>query len=143
VANPVEIEIEGLPNEPLVEIPLNPKKNEKRVLKGERFVYVSLEDFEKFKGENVRLKDFCNVILEKKAKFVSFELLGAKKGKNIIHWLPKSSAVKCKVLGEKVWEGLAEKGIEKEVGKVVQFERFGFCRIERANGEVVAIYTHD
>ncbi|MCS7118796.1 MAG: glutamate--tRNA ligase [Archaeoglobaceae archaeon] len=143
VANPVEIEIENLPNENRVEIPLNPKKNEKRVLNGEKFVYVSLEDFEKLRGENVRLKDFCNVILDRKAKFVSYELLGAKKGKNIIHWLPKSFAIKCRVLGENVWEGFVEKGVEREVGRVVQFERFGFCKIEKAEKEILAIYTHD
>jgi glutamyl-tRNA synthetase len=143
VANPVEIEIEGLPEERTVEIPLNPNSNEKRVLKGERFVYVSLDDFERLKGENVRLKDFCNIILDKKAKFVSYELSMAKKGKNIIHWLPKSFTMKCRVIGESVFEGLVEKGVERELGKVVQFERFGFCRIEKIEEEVVAIYTHD
>ncbi|MEM4712903.1 MAG: glutamate--tRNA ligase, partial [Archaeoglobaceae archaeon] len=143
VADPVKIEIEGLPEEKAVEIPKNPNTKEKRVLKGERFVYVTNEDFEKFKGEVVRLKDFCNVILDRKAKFLGFELTGAKKGKNIIHWLPKSSVLRCKVIGERSCEGLAEKGVEQEIGKVVQFERFAFCKIEKANGEIVAIYTHD
>lgn len=143
VADPVEIEIEGLPEEKEVLIPKNPNTGDKRVLLGEKLVYVSKEDFEKLYGENVRLKDFCNVILEKKAKFLSYELLEAKKGKNIIHWIPKGFAKKCKVLGEKIWEGYAEKGVEREIGKVVQFERFGFCKIEKANDEIVAIYTHD
>jgi len=143
VADPVEIEIEGLPEEKAVEIPKNPNTKERRVLKGERFVYITKEDFEKFKGEIVRLKDFCNIILDKKAKFLSFELTGAKKGKNIIHWLPKSAVLKCRVVGERSCEGLVEKGVEQEIGKVVQFERFAFCKIEKTNGEIVAIYTHD
>jgi glutamyl-tRNA synthetase len=143
VADPVEIEIDGLPEEREVTIPKNPNSGEKRVLLGERTVYVSREDFERLKGENVRLKDFCNVILEKKAKFVSFELLEAKKGKNIIHWLPKSFVKECRVLGDRIWEGYVESGAEREIGNVVQFERFGFCKIERVNGEVLAIYTHD
>lgn len=143
VADPVEIEIEGLPEEREVLIPKNPNTGEKRVLLGEKLVYVSREDFEKLRGENVRLKDFCNVILDKKAKFLGYELSGAKKGKNIIHWIPKSFAKNCKVVGEKIWEGYAEKGVEKELSKVVQFERFGFCKIEKANDEIVAIYTHD
>ncbi|MEM4155940.1 MAG: glutamate--tRNA ligase [Archaeoglobaceae archaeon] len=143
VADPVEIEIEGLPEEKRIEIPKNPGANDKRILIGERSVYVSREDFEKLKGENVRLKDFCNVILDEKAKFVSYELLEAKKGRNIIHWLPKNQVKKCKVLGEKLWEGYVEKGVEMEIGKVVQFERFGFCKIEKVNEEVLAIYTHD
>lgn len=143
VADPVEIEIDGLPEKREVEIPKNPNTGEKRVLPGEITVYVSREDFERLKGENVRLKDFCNVILEKRAKFVSFELLEAKKGRNIIHWLPKSFAKKCRVLGDRIWEGYVESGAESEIGNVVQFERFGFCKIERVNGEVLAIYTHD
>ncbi|MDI9609770.1 MAG: glutamate--tRNA ligase [Archaeoglobales archaeon] len=143
VADPVEIEIEGLPEEKRIEIPKNPGANDKRILIGERSVYVSREDFEKLKGENVRLKDFCNVILDEKAKFVSYELLEAKKGRNIIHWLPKNQVKNCKVLGEKLWEGYVEKGVEMEIGKVVQFERFGFCKIEKVNEEVLAIYTHD
>lgn len=143
VANPVEIEIDGLPEERAVEIPKNPKTGEKRVLMGEKSVYVAEDDFERFRGEVVRLKDFCNVILEKRAKFLSFELTGAKKGKNIIHWLPKSAALKCRVIGEKSFEGFVEKGVEKEVSKVVQFERFAFCRIERADEFVVAVYTHE
>ncbi|MEM1578178.1 MAG: glutamate--tRNA ligase [Archaeoglobaceae archaeon] len=143
VANPVEVEIEGLPEEKLVEIPKNPKSGEKRILKGEKFVYVSAEDFEKLRGEVVRLKDFCNIILDKKAKFVGYELAGAKKGRNIIHWLPKSFAISCRVLGDQNWEGFVEKDVEREVGKVVQFERFGFCKIEKADKEVLAIYTHD
>ncbi|MEM2727181.1 MAG: glutamate--tRNA ligase [Archaeoglobaceae archaeon] len=143
VADPVKIEIEGLPEEKRIEIPKNPSANDKRILIGERSVYVSREDFEKLKGENVRLKDFCNVILDEKAKFVSYELLEAKKGRNIIHWLPKSQVKKCKVLGDKLWEGYVEKGVEMEIGKVVQFERFGFCKIEEVNEEVLAIYTHD
>jgi glutamyl-tRNA synthetase len=143
VADPIEIEIENLPEEREVLIPKNPNTGEKRVLLGEKVVYVSRDDFEKLNGDNVRLKDFCNVILGKRAKFVSYELLEAKKGRNIIHWLPKSFSKRCKVLGDRIWEGYAERGVEKEVGRVVQFERFGFCKIEKANDEIVAIYTHE
>lgn len=143
VADPVEIEIVELPEERMVEIPKNPNTKEKRELKGEKFVYITKDDFDKFKGEVVRLKDFCNVILDKKAKFLGFELTGAKKGKNIIHWLPKSAVLNCKVLGDQIYEGFVEKGVENELGKVVQFERFAFCKIEKVNGEVLAIYTHD
>ncbi|ADC65652.1 glutamyl-tRNA synthetase [Ferroglobus placidus DSM 10642] len=145
VWDPVEIEIEGL-EEREVEVPLHPNKKDKRVLKGERRVYLTRDDFERFKGKEVRLKDFCNILLREnfKAEFVSFELKEAKKGRNIIHWLPKSQALKCRVLGvERDYEGLVEDNVVKEVDKVVQFERFAFCRIEKASEEsVLAIYTH-
>ncbi|MFA4936444.1 MAG: hypothetical protein WC568_11470 [Candidatus Methanoperedens sp.] len=39
--------------------------------------------------------------------------------------------------------GVGELGIEKELDKVVQFERFGFVRIDGVSGDgVVADFTH-
>jgi glutamyl-tRNA synthetase len=38
--------------------------------------------------------------------------------------------------------GIGEAGIATEVDRVVQFERFGYVRIDSANGEVIAYFTH-
>ena len=143
VWDPVEIEIVDLPEEVDVELPLNPHRGGIRRLKGERFVYITRDDFYRLRGEVVRLKDFCNVLLDEKAEFVGYEMRDVKKGKNIIHWLPKSSAIPCRVIGERSAEGLVESGVVSEIGRVVQFERFAFCRVESVEEkEVVAIYTH-
>jgi len=142
VWEPVKIEITNLPEERDVELPLNPHTGEKRRLKGERVVYITRDDFERLKGQVVRLKDFCNILLDEKAEFRGFELGDVKKGKNIIHWLPESEAIPGKVLGENEAKGLVERNAIRDVGKVVQFERFAFCRIESADGELTAVYTH-
>jgi len=142
VWDPVEIEIDELPEERLVELPLNPNTGEKRRLKGESRVYITRDDFNEYRGKVIRLKDFCTIILDKKSKFVSFELKGVKKGRGIIHWLPVSSSLKCKVLGQKTWFGVVEDGVKNEIGEVVQFERFAFCKVEKSGEEVTAIYTH-
>jgi len=142
VWDPVRIEIEGLSEEVEVELPLNPNKGTIRRLRGKNVVYVTRDDFERLKGKVVRLKDFCNILLDKKAEFRGFELDDVKKGKNIIHWLPDGETLQCTVLGEKTWEGMVEKNVVQDEGKVVQFERFAFCRIEKAGEEVLAIYTH-
>lgn len=141
VWDPVEIEID-LPEEIEVELPLNPFKGSKRKLKGERIVYITKDDYERFKGKVVRLKDFCNIVLDKRAEFISYQIKDAKKGKNIIHWLPKSFAIPCKVIGEVSKEGFVEKNVLEDVGKVVQFERFAFCKIESFRDSVIAVYTH-
>ena len=147
VWDPVEISIEGVEVRE-VKIPLNPKvENKFRILKGSSNVLITRDDFERFKeGEVFRLKDFCNIKLvdkkERVAKFVSYELGDVKKGKNIIHWLPKDDVIPCRVFGFEEYSGLAEKNAIGDVGKVVQFERFAFCRIEKFNGELLAIYTH-
>lgn len=142
VWNPVKVEIEGLSEDIEVELPLNPNRGTSRRLRGRSVVYVTRDDFERLKGKVVRLKDFCNILLDKKAEFRGFELGDVKKGKNIIHWLPDGETLQCTVLGEKTWEGLVEKSVVHDEGKVVQFERFAFCRIEKAGEEVLAIYTH-
>jgi glutamyl-tRNA synthetase len=38
--------------------------------------------------------------------------------------------------------GLVEPFVKDEVGKVVQFERFGFVRIGESNDEVAAYFAH-
>ncbi|MEM2022841.1 MAG: glutamate--tRNA ligase [Archaeoglobaceae archaeon] len=142
VWEPVEIKIEGLPEEKRVELPLNPNREDKRVLKGESRVLITREDFEKFRGEMIRLKGFCNIKLDKVAEFIEFEIGNVKKGK-IIHWLPASEVKKCKIIGEVNMDGFCEANVVRDLGNVVQFERFAFCRIEKMVDDYVkAIYTH-
>ncbi|AEA47367.1 glutamyl-tRNA synthetase [Archaeoglobus veneficus SNP6] len=153
VWDPVRIRIEGVePDEVTkeVKLPLNPSRSEAgfRILNGSSEVYISKDDFERFsEGEIIRLKEFCNIRLEDKEKgifsFVGWGLEGIKKGKNIIHWLPDGETIPCIVLGiERNYKGLAEKNAVKDVGKVVQFERFAFCRIESFDETLKAVYTH-
>ncbi len=147
----VEVKIDGLPEEVTVKIPTKPESDEFRVLRGEKTVFLSGDDWERFKdGELVRLKDFCTVKVDKENRvleFVSWEMSNeVKKGKNIVHWLSWSDSVVCVVIGDKPrlkWGGFAEKNALKDAGKVVQFERFAFCRIEFASDDGIrAIYTH-
>lgn len=144
VWDPVRIEIVGMNKELELELPLNPNKGTKRRLKGKSAVYVTRDDFKRLRGKVVRLKDFCNILLDTKAEFRGFELEleDIKKGKNIIHWLPEGEVLECTVVGEKNLEGLVEKNVVKDEGNVVQFERFAFCRIEKAGQKVLAVYTH-
>lgn len=145
VWNPVEIKIEGV-EEREVRIPLHPNKDGFRVLRGKSTVYITSDDFEKLKeGDIIRLKDFCNIKLidknERIFEFVSYELGDVKKGR-IIHWLSEDDSIDCKVIGEVTKEGFAEKNALNDMGNVVQFERFAFCRLESFNGFLRAIYTH-
>ncbi len=144
VWNPVRIEIEGV-EEREVRIPLHPKRDIGfRVLRAGNSVYITRDDFEKFKGKEVRLKEFCNILLREDytAEFISYEMKGAKKGRNIIHWLPTENVLPCRVIGVEERSGLVESNVTRSVGKVVQFERFAFCKVEKIDGEVLAVYTH-
>lgn len=157
VADPIPMYIEGYDEEFTAEIPLHPDHPERgtRRLKfrpGEP-VYVSKDDMELFKpGSFVRLKDLFNVeIIEAgedgiRAKFHSVEYEVAREHRwRMVHWVTEGKP--CKVLVPKgdeliVRKGLLESDAELKVDDIVQFERFGFVRIDEVGEKVVAIFAH-
>lgn len=148
VWNPVEMEIEGA--EPrIAKAPLHPAKKEMREIPVGTRVLVCRDDVENLKvGERLRLKDLYNIeitsISPLKAKFIGTDMDLVKKEKaRIIHWVPPDG-IKVKVLSpDGEYTGVGERGVEKELDKVVQFERFGFVRIDGVGGDgVVAYFTH-
>ncbi len=148
VWNPVPLEIEGA--EPKVaKAPLHPAKKEMREIPVGTKVLVCRSDVDILKiGERLRLKDLYNIeitgLSPLKAKFIGTDMDLVKKEKaRIIHWAPPDG-LKVKVLSpDGEYNGVGEPGIEKELDKVVQFERFGFVRIDSVDSEgVVAYFTH-
>ncbi len=110
---------------------------------------VCRDDIEKLQvGSVLRLKDLCNIEitslspLQAKKSATSLEYLKKMKGK-IIQWVPEDG-IPVKVRGpDGDIEGIGENGIAAELDKVVQFERFGFCRIDAVEGgSVVAYFAH-
>jgi glutamyl-tRNA synthetase len=98
----------------------------------------------------VRLKDLFNVKITWNAETPSFSyggdsLADARGAKaHIIQWLPVQQAVPCTLLTmEGEIHGACEPAVAKELGKVVQFERIGFVRIDAVNESgVLAYFTH-
>ena len=150
VWNPVELEIEGM-KPAVAKVPRHPTDHARgmREISIENKVLVCAEDIEKLNvGSVLRLKDLCNVEitslspLRVKRSETSLEDLKKAKGR-IIHWVPVDG-IPVKVRGsEGDIEGTGERGIESELDNIVQFERFGFCRIDAVDGEnVVAYFAH-
>ncbi len=147
VWNPVEMGIEGA--EPKVaKAPLHPAKKEMREIPVGKKVLVCQSDVDALNvGERLRLKDLYNIEIKSisppEAKFIGTDMELVKKEKaRIIHWVPPDG-LKVRVLspdGEYI--GIGERGVEKELDKVVQFERYGFVRIDSVDSEVVAYFTH-
>ncbi len=143
--NPVKIVIEGLKEVEIVKLPLHPSTDMgTRKLRGESVVYITSDDYETFIGKEVRLKGFCNIRLEESGRAVyAGNQVEAKRGRNIIHWLPESQTMQCTVFTpEGVIDGLVEENVKDAVNRVVQFERYAFCRIEEIDDAVMAVYTH-
>jgi glutamyl-tRNA synthetase len=138
VKDPIKIKIRDAPKLN-VQLKLHPdhEKRGYRYLNTKEEFYISKEDYKNIKnGALYRLMDAFNFVKEGDSfVFVSEDLEEyKKKGKGIIHWLPMiSNLVKTEVLmpDNKLVKGLSEPlvdGLKK--GQIVQFERFGFCRLD-------------
>src|SRR3972149_6214985 len=148
VWNPVELEVEGAQPK-IAKAPLHPSRGGGRERPAGTTVLVCRNDVDTLKaGEKLRLKDLYNIritsIAPLKAEFIGTDMALVKKEKaRVIHWVPLEG-LKVKVLSpDGEYTGIGERGMEKELDKVVQFERFGFVRIDSVSGdEVVAYFTH-
>ncbi|MBN2458198.1 glutamate--tRNA ligase [Candidatus Woesearchaeota archaeon] len=138
VEDPIDITIRDAP-ELMLELKKHPEDMEKGYRKfktKERFL-ISRKDYSQIKeGELWRLMDCLN--FRKKGDCLVFDSIEherfKEKGKRIIHWLPEDKGnINASVLmpDNKMTTGVAEKGITGlSEGQVIQFERFGFCRLD-------------
>jgi len=139
VPEPVKIEIEGLPPIGSVEAPVHPDFAERgtRRLAVSPTVYVPGVDYYAFTRQEVRLKDFCNVVLDTRSTFTSREVRDIPK----IQWVSDGVPMRIVMPDAVVAQGLAERNlIAAKVGDVVQLERFGFVRIDAIGDEGVTAY---
>jgi glutamyl-tRNA synthetase len=98
----------------------------------------------------IRLKDLFNVKISWKGNTPSFSYAGdslaeARSAKaHIIQWLPADGLLPCTLLTpEGEITGACEPQVPNELGKVVQFERVGFARIDAVGKDGVrAYFTH-
>ncbi|ANF23018.1 glutamate--tRNA ligase [Thermococcus piezophilus] len=158
VADPIPMYIEGYGEEFVAEIPLHPDHPERGVrrlkFKPKKPVYVSKDDMNLLKpGNFIRLKDLFNVEIVEvseegiKARFHSIDYEVARENRwRMIHWVTEGKP--CEVLvpqGDELItrKGLLEADADVKVDDIVQFERFGFVRIDEVTPEkVVAIFAH-
>jgi len=146
---PIEIAITGLPSGIReVRMPVHPEHPEMgtRLLSASDRVLMAKKDHEAFQGKEVRLKDFCNVVLEgRSARFASMD----NKDLPRLTWLNAvdGGLVSVKIMmedGEMV-EGMGEPNLrDMSIPTVVQFERFGFASLSKrdAYGNIMAFFTH-
>ena len=158
VENPQQITVKGAPARK-VELKLHPdleESNSRHFSVRDRF-YIAEKDMgeiAKLKGSPlVRLMDCLN--FKKNSSGYAFDSTEYEKyrmsGSKIIHWLPADdkSLIKAKVL---MPDGKSSKGVAEaaaagiKIGEIVQFARFGFCRLESRNEklkELSFIYCHN
>ncbi len=129
--------------------PDHPERGLRRILlqgKEGITVYVSEDDMTNVEAEEkIRLKDLCNIKLlsKEEAEYIGDDLSILKEGVKIIHWVGKESVPnKLYMPDGTVKEGKCEPILENDIGKVVQFERLGFVRIEKKGLKYQAYFAH-
>jgi glutamyl-tRNA synthetase len=162
VQNPIELTVQKAPKEFDVKLHLHPEHPERGsreyIIKpegenGEVNFWVSSKDVDGSKiGNIVRLMELFNIRIEKaniysaEASFMSDSYDDAKKTKaQLIHWIPVGKDMPCKVVMQDaaVIEGVAE-GLCRELkpDMMIQFERFGFVRIDDVGKKLTVYYSH-
>jgi glutamyl-tRNA synthetase len=93
---------------------------------------------------NIKIKKIDNQI---ESKFYSESYLDAKEqNARLIHWIPDQTGIRTTIImpDKSRVHGLAEKNCsELKQGDIVQFERFGFVRINQVNNQIIAYYAHN
>lgn len=159
VDEPIRLHVREVPNDFEVKIPYHPNYPERgfRLFKphsSSLIFFASRKDVELLKpGASLRLMHLFNVRIEKRvdgkellASFLSADIDDAKRlSLPIIHWVLENDAIPTEVLGP---AGLINGFCESECLKlrkdsIVQFVRFGFCRIEQISESMIrAIFAH-
>jgi glutamyl-tRNA synthetase len=138
VPDPIEIKIKNIPKIKEIKIKLHPERKETRTVKITDTFYISKDDFNRYKGEEIRLKDLFNIKLNKTSEYTSKEVKKIPK----INWVESTNKEVTIIMPDnRIVKGLAESAISKiKIGEVIQFERFGFCRLDKK--ESIFYFTH-
>lgn len=162
VHNPIELTVKNIPKTFVARLQLHPEKTERGVREytiapiGSENVakfWISKKDVETLKVTSViRLMELFNVKIEDiaaysvQASFVSEPYEEAKKVRApLIQWIPVGEDMPCQVVmpDATICDGIAENACKTlKPGEIVQFERFGFARIDKVNLKLIAYYTH-
>ena len=144
VWDPVALEIEGdVPSQ--AKAPLHPAvaRGFRDIPAGNR-IFVCRSDLAGMNiGDRIRLKDFCNIEVTSlepaRARFAGTKV---EKRMKIIHWAPQDGVAVRVLRPDGVDEGVGERGIAGELDRVVQFERYGFVRINCLGDPIIACFAH-
>jgi glutamyl-tRNA synthetase len=162
VPQPVELKVLQVPKVFNAKLSLHPEKPERGFREytvtpeGEDKAvsfWVSKKDSETMEPEKVfRLMELFNIKIESKtdssvtAKFASESYEDVRKIKvQLIQWIPKGTEFPCQVVmpDASVTEGFAEADCKKlKPDAIIQFERFGFVRINEVNQKLIVYYAH-
>jgi len=160
VQDPIKLIVKRVPDEFTVDVPLHPdhpelgsRRFEVNLKDDEASLLISKKDLPILKEEAVvRLMELFNFkaeMIDKDAVLATFHSRSYEEARNLsaplIHWIPDGTGLPCSVVmpDASLLKGLVEdnlRGVRR--GEAVQFERFGFVRVDEINGRILAYYAH-
>ncbi|MCL1971357.1 MAG: glutamate--tRNA ligase [Candidatus Bathyarchaeota archaeon] len=172
VSEPVELKINNIPKVFISKLPLHPEKPENGYREytitsdkdNAASFWVSKKDAMNMEqGKIVRLMELFNIEITKidkqatidaidtklltiEAKYSSEAYEDVRKIKaQLIHWIPKGTEFPCEIILQTAQTviGFAENESKKlKPDTIIQFERFGFTRVDKVNQNLVTYYAH-
>ena len=172
VSEPIELKISNIPKIFTSKLPMHPEKPEngfrEYIITPDKDAtasfWVSKKDATNMEiGKIVRLMELFNIEVTKinkqptidaiepklltiEAKYSSEAYEDVRKIKaQLIHWIPKGTEYLCEIVLQtaQTVTGFAENESKKlKPGTVIQFERFGFTRVNEVDQKLVAYYAH-
>lgn len=164
ISNPVELTIDNVPKNFNVKIPLHPDYPKKGFRDFEIVpknckvkLLISKNDLETIKNKpEIRLMDLFNFKVTKIEKSIKKSIVystfssesyeeARRIGAPLIHWLPVDNIINCEVVmpDASSAEGYAEQACkELRSDTIIQFQRFGFVRVDSNNEKLIAYFAH-
>ena len=162
VPEPLELKVKWVPKAFTAKLPLHPEQPEKGFREytvapvGDEqaiIFWIAKKDAEKAEtGKVIRLMELFNIEVEQakvysvEAHFASAAYKEAKKAKaQLIHWIPVNGDVSCRAVmpDASMIEGIAENACKRlKPNTVIQFERFGFVRVDEDAPKLTVYYAH-
>jgi len=162
VYNPIQLTVKNVSETFKAKLRLHPDYPEKGfreytiIPKGDDnsvVLWVSRSDMDALKaGKVIRLMGLFNIRVEKvkaysaEASFISEPYEEARKvGAPLIHWIPIGADMPCQVImpDATIAEGIAESLCKRlKPNDLIQFERFGFVRVDEINMKLTVYYAH-
>ena len=162
VQEPILLTVKNLPKIFQVKLPLHPDKPERGYRKycvkpdsigNKATFWIAKRDADTINaGKMIRLMELFNIeprLLNSEgieAVFASEPYEHARTAKaQLIHWIEVGSSLECNIImpNSSVSRGVAEEACKKlNPGSLIQFERFGFVRIDGLYPELRAYYAH-
>ena len=162
VQDPIELTVKKIPKTFHVKLHLHPDYPERgsreyTVKPGDpestAQLWVSKNDLGLFNsGSTVRLMELLNIVIDNAtiysidATYASESYEDSKRAKaHLVHWIPVGEDMPCEVVmpDASTAQGIAEKLCRKlKPDTIIQFERFGFVRVDSNNHKLTGYYSH-